>query len=258
VRRIGCGRWGRLPRIRSGRREGDRSTVFGPLCKPWMRRRSDASRPRPETRADRSGCPGNGPGPSVVWFPSVPGARDEQSPAPPVVPRPDVSGHEEGRPCEAHVPTEGPSAGQEPRIPCPDVDPRRSIHPPEPSGQGSGQAVGLITRVRDRRTFVALRADGIRVRRGPLSITHLDDDPDGPTRLAFAITRRVGPAVVRNRLRRRLREICVELDRTRPALVPGGALLLVPGPDAVRRTPDEMRNDVIRLLDELHSRRQGR
>ena len=116
----------------------------------------------------------------------------------------------------------------------------------------------MITRVRDRRTFAALRTDGVRVRRGPLSITHLDDDPDGPTRLAFAITRRVGTAVVRNRLRRRLRAICVDLDRTRPTLLPGGALLLAPGPDAVRRTPDEMRNDVIRILDELQSRRPGR
>jgi ribonuclease P protein component len=163
-----------------------------------------------------------------------------------------------GRPCEAHVPTEGPTPGQEPRLPRPDVDPSRSLHPAEPSGQGPGQAVGLITGVRDRRTFAALRTNGVRVRRGPLSITHLDDDPDGPTRLAFAITRRVGTAVVRNRLRRRLRAICADLDRTRPALLPGGALLLAPGPDAVRRTPDEMRNDVIRILDELQSRRQGR
>lgn len=105
---------------------------------------------------------------------------------------------------------------------------------------------------------MALRTHGVRVRRGPLSITHVDDDPDGATRLAFAITKRVGSAVVRNRLRRRLREICVELDRSRPSLVPAGALLVVPAPEAVRRTPDELRNDVIRVLEELCSRRETR
>lgn len=89
-------------------------------------------------------------------------------------------------------------------------------------------------------------------------MTHLDDDPDGPTRLAFAITRRVGTAVVRNRLRRRLREICVDLDRSRPSLVPAGALLVAPAPEAVRRNPEELRNDVIRVLEELRSRREPR
>jgi len=73
--------------------------------------------------------------------------------------------------------------------------------------------------------------------------------------VAFAITKRVGGAVVRNRLRRRLRAICADVHRSGTTVLPPGALLISAGPDAVRRTPDELRNDVVRLLDALESRR---
>jgi ribonuclease P protein component len=115
----------------------------------------------------------------------------------------------------------------------------------------------LIVGVRDRRTFVALRTDGVRVRRGALSVVFLDDDPDGDTRLAFAITKKVGGAVVRNRLRRRLRAICSDLLREQPDLVPGGALLVSAGPQTAERRSDELRNDVVRLLDDLRTRRSA-
>lgn len=86
-------------------------------------------------------------------------------------------------------------------------------------------------------------------------MVHLDDELVAGTRIAFAITKRVGGAVVRNRLRRRLRAICSDLVRTGAGPVPAGALLISAGPEAVRRTPDELRNDVVRLLDALDARR---
>ena len=78
---------------------------------------------------------------------------------------------------------------------------------------------------------------------------------DTSTRLAFAITRKVGTAVVRNRLRRRLRATVAELNRDRPGGLPSGALLISAGPEAVRRSPDELRHDVARLIDALEHRR---
>jgi len=98
-----------------------------------------------------------------------------------------------------------------------------------------------------------LRADGTRVRRGPLSVVFLAEDPTGTPRVAYAITKRVGSAVVRNRIRRRLRatfDAQAALGR-----VPVGALLVSVGAETVRRTPDELRNDVVRLLDALDARR---
>lgn len=55
--------------------------------------------------------------------------------------------------------------------------------------------------------FDTLRTSGRRIRRGPLTVTYvaLDRHEDGPA-VAFAIGRRFGPAVQRNRARRRLRE----------------------------------------------------
>ncbi|MEO6987215.1 MAG: ribonuclease P protein component [Aquihabitans sp.] len=110
--------------------------------------------------------------------------------------------------------------------------------------------------VQERRTFAALRTSGIRVRRGPLSLTYLDDGADDGTRLAFAVTKKVGTAVTRNRIRRRIRAVMVDLMRTTPDLVPNGAILMSVEPAAVGRTPDELRNDVLRLLDALAARRQ--
>ncbi len=60
----------------------------------------------------------------------------------------------------------------------------------------------------------------MRFRRGPLWCTYLADPAVGRAHVAFAIGRPVGGAVVRNRLRRRLRMIA----RERP-LVPGWWLI---------------------------------
>jgi ribonuclease P protein component len=81
---------------------------------------------------------------------------------------------------------------------------------------------GPLWRIRDRRTFRALRASGSRLRSGPVGVTVLPEAQAaaGPPRLAFAIGRNVGPAVVRNRLRRQLRAHARQLD-----LAPGAYLV---------------------------------
>ena len=72
-------------------------------------------------------------------------------------------------------------------------------------------------------------------------------------RLAFALTRQVGGAVVRNRIRRRLRAILANLARQDQ--VPPGVLLVSARPEALQRRPDELRDDVIHLLAALDARR---
>ena len=85
-----------------------------------------------------------------------------------------------------------------------------------------------IGRVRDQRTFRALRRSGTRGRSGPVAVTALLDSgsESGEARLAFAVGRRVGPAVVRNRVRRRLRAAARDLD------LPSGAYLIAAHPEA--------------------------
>ena len=123
---------------------------------------------------------------------------------------------------EENFPTEQPEAGQAPRVPSPDVDLSRPGHPVRPSPQGSGQAVGLIWSVRDRNTFQALQRSRARVRRGPITVTWVPGDPSEPPRVAYAVGRSAGGAVVRNRIRRRLRSVSREAG---PLLRPGAYLV---------------------------------
>jgi ribonuclease P protein component len=79
--------------------------------------------------------------------------------------------------------------------------------------------------VRGRESFAARSRHGRRVREGPLTVVHRPGPQD--PRVAFAVGRRVGPAVARNRLRRRLRALWRELE------VPGGDYLIIAAPSTL-------------------------
>ena len=99
----------------------------------------------------------------------------------------------------------------------------------------------------DPRVFAALRAEGRRVRRGPVTITWLPGDSGQPPRVAYAIGRRVGGAVVRNRVRRRLRAITADLA---PQMHPG-AYLLGAGREAASVPYEELKRAVTEALADL-------
>lgn len=167
---------------------------------------------------------------------------------PPPQPAPGASIHEKESQREAHLSAKQASSGQEARLPQPHVRPRRSLHHQGPAPQGKAEAVRLIPAVRGRRAFDALRRHGSRSRAGALRITfHADGSPT--PRLAFAIGRKVGPAVARNRARRRLRVIFAEIAADEPSLVPPGDYLV-----AVHRvefTTDEARAWLTSALAQL-------
>ena len=154
-----------------------------------------------------------------------------------------------GRPQdEAHISTERPQAGEAARLPSPDVDQGGAGHPVGSPAQGSSQPVSLIWAVRDRATFEALRRGGRRVRRGPITVTWLEGDPAEPPRVAYAIGRRAGGAVVRNRIRRRLRAITQEERvRLRP-----GAYLIGATAAASSLSYRDLRATVCQALGALH------
>ncbi|MDP1819402.1 MAG: ribonuclease P protein component [Acidimicrobiales bacterium] len=102
-----------------------------------------------------------------------------------------------------------------------------------------------LWRITDRATFLALRCSGRRVRRGPLWVTWLPPAADAagePLRVGFAAGRSAGGAVVRNRIRRRLRAALRELQRTDG--LPGGALLIGAGAEVVRLPWSELLSTV--------------
>lgn len=97
--------------------------------------------------------------------------------------------------------------------------------PPDPSGPAPS-----LGRIRTRRTFSELTHPARRGRSGPIWVSYVPvADACGP-QVAYAIGRRHGNAVARNRLRRRLRAAVAAAARN--ALLAPGAYLVGARPGA--------------------------
>lgn len=152
---------------------------------------------------------------------------------------------------EAYIPTKHPPPCEEARVPGADEHPRRSCGAQEPPGQGPRPTLGLIHRIRDRATFERLARDGTRIRRSALWCTWCPDPDSTAMSVAFAFGRAFGPAVHRNRIRRRLRAIMTELDDEQT--LPSGLLLIGGRPQLLERTFDEMKSEMVALIAQLRS-----
>ena len=159
---------------------------------------------------------------------------------------------------EAHISAEQPQASQEARLSSSHGDASRPGHSPGPTAEGSQAPVGLIWRVRGRHAFAAFhppygRAGSPRAPRptrahsGPVTISFVNGILEEPPRVAYAIGRKVGNAVERNRIRRQLRTIVGELQ---PPLRPGMYLIGV-APGSAQLRYGDLRLTVMRALDAI-------
>jgi ribonuclease P protein component len=123
----------------------------------------------------------------------------------------------------------------------------------------------VIWRVRDRAAFAALRARGRRVRRGPVTVTFVPEartskqglmEQVEPPKVAFAVNRRVGRAVRRNRVRRQLRSIMRELVAEPDSPVEPGTYLVGASPEITALSYQELKNTVQEALAQIRVDRQ--
>ena len=113
--------------------------------------------------------------------------------------------------------------------------------------------MGRLWRIRDRATFAELRRHGRRGRSGPVAVTWLPATSEDPPRVAFSVGRRVGTAVVRNRLRRRLQAWL----REHAGELAGGAYLVTVDPPAAALSGDAVRRALATALADATSRAGG-
>ena len=109
----------------------------------------------------------------------------------------------------------------------------------------------MIGRLNRRDDFQALRRHGVTVRRGFLQVVYRPaHNSSAGVRVAFAIGRDKGSAVVRNRLRRRLRFVMNELFATTGSL-PAGDYLIRVTHAGVNADSSELREILAVLIEEL-------
>lgn len=142
---------------------------------------------------------------------------------------------------EAYLPAQCPPPLEEARLSRSHEHSRRTRRAQVPARQGPRPSVRLIGRIRTRDEFQRLRREGRRVRIEPFWCAHLSDSSANPPRVAFAISRAVGNAVIRNRLRRRLRAIVTDLD------LPPGLYLIGCRPSASELSFDQITDTLVKL-----------
>ncbi len=102
-------------------------------------------------------------------------------------------------------------------------------------------------RLRRREEFRRALRDGKRARDALLSITAVRSElPDADSRYGFAIPKRVGGAVVRNRIKRRLRAIVGKSDHPK-----GWDYVIYAFPAAANATSEKLAGSVNRLVRRL-------
>ena len=108
----------------------------------------------------------------------------------------------------------------------------------------------MIVGISDRATFGELRARGVTLRSRNLRIRHLADPRATTLAVAYAIPRRVGGAVQRNRIRRRIRGALEECAGAGHRFPPG-AMMVIVHRGAADITYTELRAELVDLMGRL-------
>ncbi len=149
---------------------------------------------------------------------------------------------------EAHLSTEQPRPCTPPRLPPADVDASRSQRDSRPPRARSQEVVRLIP-IRRRADFLAANRSKRVPMPGFVLLVRAREDADAAMRLGITVTKKIGNAVVRNRMKRRFRALGRELLPTLG--VTGADHVLIGRESGVERDYGQLRDELVKALGKM-------
>lgn len=165
---------------------------------------------------------------------------------------------------ETNVSTSQPQTQKDSRLSCTDGDsrrPRRSQTAPgkgaeashgdhsaqatEPASRVKASPFPKALRLRRREDFLRVQAQGQRRVRGAFVVLVLRRQDGGPSRLGVTASRKVGRAVVRNRVKRLVREF---FRQYASSIQPPVDVVVIARPQAAKLKFDEVKRDLASAL----------
>ncbi len=157
---------------------------------------------------------------------------------------------------EENLSTEQAKEGQETRFPQENEHQIGAVDPEEEKGKRTEEIGSLssLRRIKRERDIRSILRTGKRISRGHITISYLMGDREG-VGFAFLVGKRVGKAVVRNRVKRRLREIA----RKRSHILPSGVdLCIIATQSAGAGSFQELEKEIVEIFEKLREYEENR
>jgi ribonuclease P protein component len=149
---------------------------------------------------------------------------------------------------EAHLPAEQPGPQAASRLPPPDGDGRRP-QGPECSPRARPQEAQRLVTIAKRADFLAANAGLRTTTPGFILLVRDRKDSDQAMRVGFTVTKKIGGAVVRNRMKRRFRALAREIVPVKG--VAGADHVMIGRAKGIERDFGLLRNELVQALDRL-------
>jgi ribonuclease P protein component len=151
---------------------------------------------------------------------------------------------------EAHFPAKQSRPRTASRVPPPQLDGRRPQDPDRSPRPRPQEAQRLVT-IRKRADFLAANAGRRAATTGFVLLVRDRKDDDPAKRVGFTVTKKIGGAVVRNRLKRRFRALAREILPTNGYA--GSDHIMIGRSSGIKRAFSDLRNDLARALEKVRA-----
>src|SRR5205085_2697209 len=152
---------------------------------------------------------------------------------------------------EAHLSAEQPGPQAAPRVPQPHGDRRRTQgaeRPPRPRPQEAQR----LTILKKRADFLAANAGERASTPGFILLVRNREDSEAEMRVGFTVTKKIGGAVVRNRMKRRFRALAREIVPVKG--IAGADHVMIGRAGGIERDYSLLRSELSGALDQIRAR----